>query len=173
MKTATKASVMIAMITGICSAQDATKVRNDPPKFYQLNFVLKEVDEGRVFNSRTYSMVAATDNSQGGPSIRTGSKVPISSGGSGWNYNDVGVDFDCRFLGEAGKSIFLHVTAESSSLAGAQEPPAGNLPPVIRQNKWSATVVVPVGKPTIIFSSDDLTSKHKLQVELTATPIIP
>jgi hypothetical protein len=30
---------------------------------------------------------------------------------------------------------------------------------------------VPIRKPTVIFSSDDTTTKHQMQVELTATPI--
>jgi hypothetical protein len=32
-------------------------------------------------------------------------------------------------------------------------------------------VIVPLKKPTVIFSSDDLTTKHQMQLELTATPI--
>jgi hypothetical protein len=43
--------------------------------------------------------------------------------------------------------------------------------PVIRANRWSANVMVPITKPSIIFSSDNLQDKGKLQVELTATRI--
>jgi hypothetical protein len=43
--------------------------------------------------------------------------------------------------------------------------------PTIRQNRWVSTVAVPLKKPTVIFSSDDLTSKRQMQLELTATPI--
>ena len=43
--------------------------------------------------------------------------------------------------------------------------------PMIRQNRWTSNVVVPLKKPTVIFSSDDLTTKHQMQLELTATPI--
>jgi hypothetical protein len=32
-------------------------------------------------------------------------------------------------------------------------------------------VIVPVGKPTVIFSSDDVASKGQMQLELTASPI--
>jgi len=41
----------------------------------------------------------------------------------------------------------------------------------VRQNKWGSIVLVALRKPTVIFSSDDLTSKHQVQLELTATPI--
>jgi hypothetical protein len=42
---------------------------------------------------------------------------------------------------------------------------------LLRQNRWRSDVLVPLRKPTVIFSSDDPTSTHKMQVELTATPI--
>jgi hypothetical protein len=42
---------------------------------------------------------------------------------------------------------------------------------VIRQNKWDSSVLIPVGKPTLVFSADDLDSKGKMQVELTATKV--
>jgi hypothetical protein len=32
-------------------------------------------------------------------------------------------------------------------------------------------VLIPIGKPTVVFSSDDLGDKGKLQVELTATRV--
>ncbi len=44
--------------------------------------------------------------------------------------------------------------------------------PTVRQNKWDSTVIVPLKKPTVLFSSDDLTSKRQMQLELTATPIM-
>ena len=40
-----------------------------------------------------------------------------------------------------------------------------------RQTKWGANVLAPLGKPTVIFSSDDLTTKGQTQLEVTATPI--
>jgi hypothetical protein len=68
----------------------------------------------------------------------------------------------------------LHVGADISSIAtGSENSPSNLLPPVIRQNRWSSSVIVPLGKPTTIYSSDDITSKRKVQIELTATPIVP
>jgi hypothetical protein len=54
-----------------------------------------------------------------------------------------------------------------SSAAETPDAPA----PVIRQVKWNAPVIVPLGKPTVIFSSDDPSSKRQMQLELTARPI--
>lgn len=170
MKTITKICVLAAFLTaGVCSAES----KDEPAKFFHLDFVVKEVDEGRVINSRSYSMVTSSSERYGPPSVRTGSKVPIQKGGTdGVTFIDVGVSFDCRFEGEVGNSVLLHVGADISSIAPGSETSSSNLlPPVIRQNRWSSSVIVPIGKPTTIYSSDDMTSKRKVQIEVTATPI--
>ena len=170
MKTITKICLVAAFLTaGVCSAAD------EPTKFFHLDFAVKEVDEGKVINSRSYSMVTSSSDRFGPPSVRTGSKVPIQKGGpDGVTFIDVGVSFDCHFEGEVGNSLMLHVGADISSIATGSENSSSNLlPPVIRQNRWSSSVIVPLGKPTTIYSSDDITSKRKVQIELTATPIVP
>jgi len=149
-------------------------------KHYQIVFVVQEVEGGRVINSRRY----ATDMSfegvkSGSGSIRTGAKVPIATGSfsspSGnvptqFTYVDVGfnADFDNAHLED--DKAYLRLTVElSSSDAAAPNNPIHN--PTIRQNRWVAGVTVPLGKPTVVFSSDDLTSKRTMQVELTVTPV--
>ncbi len=137
-------------------------------KYYRLDMVVKEVEDGRTVNSRTYSTNASTDNSS---SVRTGSKVPTTTTGS---YIDIGVNIDYSKIRDLGDSVALGVIADVSSVPNSD---ASTLTehgaPLIRQNRWSSTVVVPLRKPTTIFSSDDVTSKRKMQVELTATPLKP
>ena len=77
---------------------------------------------------------------------------------------DVGTNVDCRAIRELQSDLAFQVTVEVSSLV--QD--AGQSP-VVRQNKWSSDVVVPFKKPTVLFLSDDLTTKHILQLEVTAT----
>ena len=77
---------------------------------------------------------------------------------------------DCRNVHELDQKLAMSVTAEVSSLpAGADL--SSSLDPLIRQFKWNADVLVTPGAPTAIFSSDDVGSKTKVQVEMTATPI--
>ena len=150
-------------------------VKAPPFRFYHLDFIVKEVDEGRVINSRTYSTTVSAEQS-GRPSIRAGSKVPVAlEGNGGFSYIDVGINFDCKYLGETANSLMLDVTAEVSSIATplTGEPLPAHSPNVIRQNRWTSPVVVQLRKPATIFSSDDLTSKRKIQIELTATPVTP
>jgi hypothetical protein len=155
---------MLALTTCVCLAEDAA-----PVKFYKLDFVVKEVDGTRVLNTRSYSFLTSTKTiGFGGPAgsgIRTGNKVPVAGGG----YLDVGVSIDCYEAKETEVGLSLSVTADVSNIPAESTVPVNGQ--VIRQNKWRSNVVVPLKKPTVIFSSDDLTSKHQMQLELTATPI--
>lgn len=80
------------------------------------------------------------------------------------------MNFDVRKVQEAGEKLSFSLTAEISSLS--QQPGSvGPGDPVIRQNKWSSNVLIPLNKSTVVFSADDLEDKGKMQVELTATRI--
>jgi len=164
------AFLFAAVLAGHAFGQGETaKPAGEEAKYFHLDFVVKELENGKVTNSRAYAMTIATDNS--GSSIRTGNKVPIptSSGSSStFTYIDVGVNIDCRAAKQLGDQLALNVVAEVST--AATEPPSGS-PPLIRQTKWSSAAVVPLRKPTTIFSSDDPSSKRQTQLELTATPI--
>ena len=152
--------LMLALITGACLAEDTAA----PAKFYKLDFVVKEVEGTKVLNTRSYSFLT-TQVTHEACSIRTGNKVPVAGGG----YLDVGVSIDCYEVKETQLGLSIGVAADISSIpAESQVPVSGQ---VIRQNKWRSVVVVPLKKPTVIFSSDDLTSKHQMQLELAATPI--
>jgi len=157
----------LALATALCYGENA------PPKFFKLEFVVKEVEGNRVVNSRSYSATDSTEE-PGGCSIRAHTKVPYTVGNSTSEY-DTGVSIDCRNLKEVTAGLALRVEASISSIP--QEPASGiqysatSSPPAVRDNRWGSNVVVPIKKPTVIFSSDDFTSKHQMQLELTATPI--
>jgi hypothetical protein len=158
----------IALLAGSAVAQDdARPPKQDTGRYFRLDFVVKEVNEGKATNSRTYSTIVTTKHSEN-DSIRTGSKVPVANGTNGYTYMDVGVSIDCRSVEEAPGKLMLNVSADISSQADTAAAP---LPPVVRNNRWSSNVVVPIGKSTVIFSSDDVSSKGKIELELTATPI--
>lgn len=143
--------------------------------FYKLDFVIKEVEAGKVVNSRNFSSMIAV-GSYG--SIRTGGRTPVTTGtASGTNplvntqysFFDTGVNIDFKDLREMTDRLALQVSVDVTSIPPTSETP--NLPPTTRQNRWSSFVVVPLGKPTMVHASDDLASKRQLQVELTATAV--
>jgi hypothetical protein len=138
---------------------------------YRLDFVVKEVEVGKVINSRDYSMIIGTGERS---SIRAGTRVPfnVSSIPNTAQYTqvDVGVNIDCNNAKELNNQLTLQVKAEVSSVA---DPNNGSRPgaPAIRHNTWESNVVILLKHPTTIFSSDDLASKRNMQLEITATPI--
>jgi len=88
--------------------------------------------------------------------------VPGGAGGA-TIYIDVGVNLDVRRIHRTNDELTLDIVAEVSSAD-----PGSN---VIRQAKWNSSVLIPVRKPVVIFSSDGPTARHQMQLEITATPL--
>jgi hypothetical protein len=152
------------LVAGTCSAQNPEPA----PSYYKLDFVLKEVEGGKVLNSRAYSMIVSTDKSSSA-SIRTNSKVPISTVPGQFTYSDIGVNIDCNSIREVQRELSLVVSAD---VTNTQRETPGSMNPVIRSNRWTSRVVVPLKRSTTLFSSDDNVTKGQLQLELTATLIV-
>ncbi len=149
--------------------------------YYHLVFVVKEIEAGKVINSRNYFMsIGTVENSYNGSlarSLRTGTKVPVGAEPGKISYVDIGVNIDCRNVVDLGDRMAMDLSAEISSLQKEAEDRnkpqiVGEGPtPLIQQNKWNSQVVVLLGKPTVVFSSDEVTSKRTIELELTATEI--
>ena len=144
----------------------------EPVKYFRLDFVVKELENGKIVNARSYSSVASA-GSRESCSIRTGEKIPTQTGKEAFTYLDVGVNIDCNALRVVGNQLAFHVSADISRLVSdaPNGPGVISSQPVIRQNRWSSSAIVPIGKPTTLFSSDGTTTKRQTQLELTATPI--
>ena len=165
------------------TVQEAAKAPDSQTRFYHLEFLVQELGaDGKPRNSRSYTTVVSTDVHDRETSIRTNSRIPIATGtystGNGpqapvntqFQYQDVGVNIDVRKTHEVGRQLSLDLNAEVSSVAAASDI-AGTHEPVIRQNKWQASVLIPIGKPTVVFISDSLDSKGSMQVVVNATPL--
>jgi hypothetical protein len=145
-----------------------------PKHYYKLNFVLRETDEGKVLNQRTFGMdISAEPAHVGGIppdwwNMRSGTRVPFS-GSKDVNYIDVGVNLDVR-AEEVPEGLQMQVTSEISSVASET---GGGVAaaPAIRQLKVRSAVLAPVGKPTVVFTADDAASKHRFELEVTPTRV--
>ena len=182
-------SLMLTMSFGLrCSAQDSAKsqeaarLSEAPAHFYHLDFVVQEMGaDGKSTNSRSYAATVSTDSRDRGTSIRTNSRIPVPSGSfatgnngqalvnTQYQYIDVGVNIDARSTREIGRQLSLDLVADVSSMAASND--ASLHQPVIRQNKWQASVLIPIGKAVVVFASDSLDSKGSMQVVVTATPL--
>lgn len=159
------------LMIAVLSAATAFGQNQESTKFYKLDFTVKEVEGSKTLNSHNYSMIVATtvlaDKSGPPGSIRTGSRVPTQSSPESkqFNFVELGTNIDCRAVQEIGGELTMVLTAEISTML------QDTSPPVMRQLKWSSSVVVPIKKPSIVFASDDATTKRQMQLELTATPV--
>lgn len=167
------------------SAQDGTKpaegAKAAEPHYYHLELVVQELGkDGKPTNSRSYTTTVCTDAGVTA-SIRTQSKIPIITGSSSssansnsaaniqYQYQDVGVKIDAQRAHQVGNELSLDLTADVSSIAAESDPRLHE--PIFRENRWQAFLLIPIRKPTIVFTSDALDSKGSTQLVVTATPI--
>lgn len=142
-----------------------------PKRYYKLDFVLREADEGKVINQRSFTMNVSADEPQNrNPTwwnLRSGTRVPVPNmkGDAAITYVDVGVNLDLRAFDRT-NGLEMEITSEISSAGTA----GGNMAPPIRQVKVKSAVLAPIGKPTVVFTADDPASKH--QFELQVTPVL-
>jgi hypothetical protein len=169
--------VLVLLSTPVMFSQESSehpngvKATESPARFFHLEFVVQELGaDAKPVNSRSYSMTASTAR---GVSMRTGSKFPIlteAGKSTAYQYVDLGINFDVSDVRETGNKLAVYITADVSSLAGENKTIPSN-PPVIRNNRWQAPVLLPLNKSTVIFTSDALDTKGSMQVMVTATPL--
>jgi hypothetical protein len=130
---------------------------------YRLDFSVKELEDGKTINTRQYSMNLQADDAN---EIKIGTRVPIETGQSQFQYMDVGTSIWCR-IGERSEGIPLSVKAEISNFAIAEQSSGHELHPLIRQLQIRASSLALLGKPMIVGSVDDPNSKRQFQLEVT------
>jgi hypothetical protein len=164
----TKLTCIFLFAAAAWAQNDSSKPAAPLPEFFRLDFSLKELESGKLVNTRSYQTMAVSGNNVA--SIRSGGRVPVNTGtDKAYTYIDIGVNIDVRRVTRVNEELNLDVTAEISGSVEPNEHPA--LPPVIRQTRWNSVVAVPMRKATVLFTSDDPASKRQLQLEMTATPV--
>ena len=172
------------------SAQESAKAlesakATSPAHYYHLDFVIEELNsDGKPTNSRAFSTSVSTEP-KSWTQIRTGSKFPIptsskstdsdtkvqSSALTQFQYVDLGVNVDVHNVHEVERQLALDLSTEFSSVSTPNSPNVNA--PIIRSNRWQATLLIPIGKSTVAFTSDSLESKGSTRVLVTATQIAP
>src|ERR1017187_6305200 len=130
-------AAMLIFAAVLCYAQEPAPAT--PTKYYRFDFVVKEVDAGKVQNAKNYSVIGSMRGRES-IVIRAGEKVPVLNGNNA-TFVDVGVNVDCRILTESATELALAISADISSADS-------RVPPVITQTKWNSNVLVPIKKPT-------------------------
>lgn len=154
------------------TATETGKTGTEPAHFYQIELVVEELGtDGKPINSRTYKTTVSTDPHDESTSVRTNSKIPIPTGPASnlYQYQNVGVNMDVHHAREVGRQLAFELHADISSVPERSE--SSQTMPIIRQNQWQAVVLIPIGKPTVVCTSDTLDSKGSMQLVVTARPL--
>lgn len=152
--------------------------RPRPIRPYRLDFSVNEVENGKIVNSRRYSL----NLTAGSPNeLKIGARVPVSTAGPGslqYQYVDLGTNI-WAILTDGSDELQLEVRCEISWSKAAQRDteidpkqehgPAS--PPIVSQIKIGGSTLLVTGKPMIIGSVDDPYSNRQFQLEVTATKL--
>jgi hypothetical protein len=142
------------------------------PAAYKVNFVLAEIEGGRRVNERNYSSIVRERRQF---TVRTGDRIPVVTRSGGqqardeWQYLDVGFRLEST-LETSGPDVIVQGTYDLSTIVNPESKSASGTP-VIRQVRQEFSSIVPVGKSTVISSSDDVNSKRTYQLEVTVTKL--
>ncbi|HEX6495428.1 MAG TPA: hypothetical protein VF018_08095 [Acidobacteriaceae bacterium] len=137
--------------------------------------------DGKTLSSHSYSIIVFANSGHASPSkIRSNDRVPIPSGYSGGNsqvvtqyqYQDVGTNIDTSGAKLSGNQLTVYLSVSMTEVAKNDVAPEKAISaPVVRQLSWQSDVIVTVGRPTIVFTSDNPSDTGKTELELTATEI--
>jgi hypothetical protein len=158
---------MLFALTLPAPAQD----KKDEPmrNVYKLEFTVFELENGKRINERSYMLQLSDDRR--GTSTRVGTRVPITVGPEkGIQYMDVGLKIDANFQSADDAAITLLINFETSGFAVPEQSTQSGTP-VLRNVSEQTAAKAAYGKPTLVSSIDDVNSKRRLQLELTATRV--
>jgi hypothetical protein len=167
---------LFVILLGLCAlAQDKPadkpvsepQIKQDRPvSYYKVEFVLRELQDGKAINTRNYLMTI--ENGDRGEA-KVGARVPVTTGEHGqFQYLDVGININCRVVGRDDYAS-LRSMIEISSFALPEQASGGNSQPVVRQMRSDLAAVVPLSKQTVIGIIDDANSTKRYEIAVTAT----
>ncbi len=150
------------------AASTAKPAETKPIAVYRLDYVVRELDGDKVLNSRTYNV---SEKSGEWNRLRVGSRVPVQMGENQVQYQDVGINIDSR-LDQLESESLLSTTFESSSVVetgSGFQTLSGR--PIIRQVRFTSTVILTPGRPIMVGKLDDVATNRHYEVEVTATKV--
>lgn len=170
MKNRITSTILIMIFLGLLLSASAQEKKEEPTRsVYKLEFTVFELDNGKRINERSYMLHLSDDRR--GAQTRVGTRVPVTVGAEkGIQYMDVGLKIDANFQGADDMAINLLINFETSGFALPEQSTQSGTP-VLRNVSEQTAAKVTYGKPTLVSSIDDVNSKRRLQLELTATRV--
>jgi hypothetical protein len=132
--------------------------------------------DGKLAGSHSYSIIVAANTGHASPSqIRSNDRVPFAVGNPAsaqYQYENVGTNIDTSGVKLSGNQLTVNLNVSLDAVPKNDVPTEKPVSAtVVRQLKWQSDVIVTVGKPTIVFTSDNPSDTGKTELELTATEI--
>jgi hypothetical protein len=142
--------------------------RPRPVQPYRLDFTLNELEAGKKINTRHCSMNLTAGSTN---EIKIGTRVPVSTGGSQFQYMDVGTNIWAN-LREIGDDLQLEVRSDVSNLdMSSTRDHSTNSAPIVRQIQLNGKTLLVAGKTITVGAIDDPNSNHEFQLEVTAAKL--
>lgn len=137
-----------------------------PLQPYRLDFTLSELEAGKKINTRHCSMNLTAGSAN---EIKIGTRVPVATGTSQFQYMDVGTNIWAN-LREVANDLQLEVRSDLSSLdMSSARDHSNSSAPIVRQIQINGKTLLITGKAITVGTIDDPNSNHEFQLEVTAT----
>jgi len=146
---------------------------SQPEIYYRLDFAIRETDGEKLVDKRNYSLWVQSGVDE---NMSAGSEVPYPSSSyqtsgaapaKSINYRSVGVSILCHIKeGDDGPIIDMRI-----NISDALPPEKGSDAPAFRNVTLNSRTVLSLGKPTTVGIVEDPGSRHRYQVDVTATKL--
>jgi hypothetical protein len=155
------------------SVPQSTTDETAPAIYYRLDFAIRELNGEKLVDTRNYSLWAQSGVSE---SMAAGSEVPypgsvFTTAGSGQsksiNYRSVGVTIHCS-VKEGTDGHKLDLNMEISDVIPPEKDSDGI---AFRRVSINSRALLSLGKPTTVSITEDPASRHRFQVDVTATKL--
>ena len=163
------AGIVLALPAAAQESKPASAKPEKPaPVTYKLDFTLIELEENTRVNSRNYSLLV---EEQAWGRTRIGTRVPVNMGeGKGIQYMDVGFSLDTR-LDQREGDLRLELRLEINSFVPVEGETTRFREPVLRSMRSELAASILPGKATLLTTVDELGSRRRVQLEVTATRV--
>lgn len=143
---------------------------------YKVEFAVDEIENGKKINSRSYMLMLRAETSSKWTErqyLRVGSRVPYAAEADKFQYQDVGMNIDCRLMPMENGNVAVDTNLQYMSVGGEQGDSHDKQHPVFRQVRSAVDAVVPLDKPTVLTEMDDVASTHRYVFEVKVTKVTP
>jgi hypothetical protein len=147
------------------TTQSESKTPKPEPQTYLLTLSFKESEPGKTASTKNYTLMVISDDVHSrNENLRDGDRIPYM-GEKGREYFDAGTSIDFTEILRHGDLLVGNLRVVISTLIAKAD--GTNLPEV---NQWRINVVMALvpGKPTVVYSSTDATTGHKVEIQATA-----